>query len=65
MPMPNPDEQARLEAALGWIGLGMLVLLLVLIRATACQRLADSSSASPAPARRSLACDSWMALAKG
>jgi hypothetical protein len=29
--MHRPDEQATLEAALGWLGVGMIVLLLVLI----------------------------------
>ena len=30
-PMHNPDEQATLETAMGWLGLGIVVLLLVLI----------------------------------
>ena len=29
MPMPRPDEQATLERAMGYLGLGMLVLCLV------------------------------------
>jgi hypothetical protein len=31
MPMHRPDEQGTLETAMGWLGLGLIVLFLVLI----------------------------------
>ena len=29
--MPHPDEQATLDTAINWLGIGLIVLLLVLI----------------------------------
>ena len=48
-PMPNPDEQTMLETALGWLEVGMIVLMLVLIPVIV---LARVNARIGAPAKR-------------